>query len=155
VNIMQRLVGACPESIEEGNYNGDTPLHVACSNSVQREPIELLANARTVRVRNRTGMLALHSYCLRGTFHAHFSRHFFGSRDGRRRNLDLGTVERLVEMYDESLQVVCEHGCTPLHLTCVSARTGSSVAIAFLVDRYPEALGTQDDFGRTPLEIAC
>jgi ankyrin repeat protein len=145
--IIELLVGLFPESVNETDNNGNTPLNAMCIHKdVSCQAIETLTRdyPESVRIPNSDGWTPLHSASFAGA--------------------SLQAVQLLINKYPTALSTQDESGDTPLNMACLLGSNDSTeddefAAVNFevvklLLDSLPESLTIGDSNGNTPLHIA-
>lgn len=139
--ILELLVSSYPQALTTRDYDGSTPLHIACQlGYVSPNIVQLLASSKSLRVVDKDGSLPLHMYCDQQTEDA---------------ILNLQVVELMVERFHKSARKLNRDGRTPLHLVCQGPDVENLPVIRFLAQAYPRNLTIPDSTGCTPLVVAC
>jgi ankyrin repeat protein len=157
VDLIRLLVDEYPSlpskedtvSFAYGEYS-DTLLQKALRLRAPSELVRLLVNLNlgALRIPDAWGNLPIHHAC-------------YMDADFSNGKLDVETVRFLAEADPVTLEVRGEHGQLPLHHACHPRHHEDNCfspevleAIQLLIDAYPDALNTTDDYGETPILIA-
>mmetsp|Transcript_2427 Transcript_2427/g.5640 ORF Transcript_2427/g.5640 Transcript_2427/m.5640 type:complete len:983 (+) Transcript_2427:175-3123(+) len=153
--IVEELLEACPSSIALKTHAGETPVHLACSNSgafVGVIQLLTLAQNRETGLSsedlldasadlgqskstvNKIGNTPLHDACFRGSSFEH--------------------IETLAMGNPEWLNVCNNGGFTPLQILCKNARIDERIITTFSRMGGPETFSVADSSGNTPLHSA-
>ena len=144
-SISQRRFEERSQQLRDGSY----PLHMAIVNGAPMQVLEMLAKAapEVASMTDKYGQTCLHLLVLK-----------YGGRcthtDGADSNPDvLLDAVKLVMPFDKGqIMVKDKADRLPLHVAC---GTGCSIDVAkFLVDAYPDSIGSKNSDGNSPLEVA-
>lgn len=133
--VVEFLLGQCPETVRMANSSGWLALHLACARGASLQVIEKLVNAWPDSVRQATndGRMALHFACAN---HA-----------------PLEVVQLLIMHCREALSVQDQNEWAPLHIAC--AYSENVDVITYLAVECPEILQSRGNLGRLPIHVAC
>ncbi len=135
IAVIQFLIECWPESVQiRTNFSGESHLHLACRWGLSLAKVRLLLDVwpDAVRVPDDYNNLPVHCACANTSIEWD------------------EVIPVLLKCWPESLQVCNIRGESPLHILCRNP-SSSFCVISHVVDSYPKALLTQDDYLLLPL----
>lgn len=136
IAIVKLITEKDPTSIHAKDRNGNTPLHIACTNGWSDLVEFLLKLGAQVDERNNSGNTPLHLVCKRGY------------------EEDIRIITTLYRS-GASLKSLNDSGNTPLHLACFPVFSNGSLMIVRSLVAKGSSIHQQNLKGETPKDLAC
>jgi hypothetical protein len=136
-SILSKCIELYPEALSIADIRGYLPLHLLLWNrsSSVEDALMLMENyAAALEHQTVNDCLALHIEC-----------HVLGRS---------GIIAKYIELYPQSLGIVDDGGCVPLHRLLENRSSSIDVAL-MMIEQYPAALQHGNTHGKLPIHFEC
>lgn len=131
--VVSQLLRIYPNSLNEKNYGGDLPIHIACREGASKDIIHIMLekSVETTTIQDCEGRLPLHLAACSSTIH-------------------VNSIQDLISYNERATRTPDDFGLLPLHWACT--KNAPAINVETIIKAYPFAVEQKDVYDRLPMD---
>lgn len=131
--VVLQLIRIYPDSLNEKNYGGDLPIHIACREGSSKDIIHIMLqkSVQTIQIPDCEGRLPLHLAACSETIH-------------------VNSIQDLISYNEKATRTPDDFGLLPLHWACT--KNAPAINVETIIKAYPFAVEQKDVYEYLPID---